>query len=114
MDPSDTFEEARRQSEWLKVGREKIRHQEDCGQLVRRDQIDAALASVGAELQAIIRRLPNKADDIAIAVSKEGVHGVRVFLRQLAFDIGNQMADKLAEIAVSAPEHDALIEDEER
>jgi hypothetical protein len=114
IDPSDTFEEARRQSEWLKVGREKIRHQEDCGQLVRRDRIDASLSSAGADLQAIMRRLPNRADDIAMAVSKEGVHGVRVLLRQIAFDMGNQMADRLAEIAVSAPEHDELIEDEER
>jgi hypothetical protein len=114
IDPSDTFEEARRQSEWLKVGREKIRHQEDCGQLVRRDRIDASLSSAGAELQAIIRRLPNRTDDIAMAVSKEGVHGVRVLLRQIAFEIGNQMADKLAEMALSAPETDELIEDEER
>lgn len=109
----DTFEEARRQSEWLKVGREKIRHQEDCGQLLRKDRIDDAHRMLGAELLSIIRRLPNRADDVALAISKEGVHGVRVALRQIAFEIGNQMADKLAEIAAAAPEHDPLIEDEE-
>lgn len=109
----DTFEEARRQSEWLKVGREKIRHQEDCGQLLRKDRIDDAHRMLGAELLSIIRRLPNRADDVALAISKEGVHGVRVALRQIAFEIGNQMADKLAEIAAAAPGHDPLIEDEE-
>lgn len=109
----ESFEEARRQSEWLKVGREKIRHQEDCDQLIRKDRNDEALAIIGGEIQAILRRLPNRADEVAMAVSKEGVHGVRVLLRQIAFAIGTEIADKLAVIAASAPEHDPLIEDEE-
>lgn len=113
INPSDSFDEARRQSEWLKVGREKIRHQEECGQLVRRDRLEDGHRAIGAELLSIIRRLPNRADDVALAVSKEGVHGVRVLLRQIAFEIGNQMADKLAELAETAPENDPLIEDEE-
>lgn len=113
INPSDSFDEARRQSEWLKVGREKIRHQEECGQLVRRDRLEDGHKAIGTELLSIIRRLPNRADDVALAVSKEGVHGVRVLLRQIAFEIGNQMADKLAELAETAPEHDPLIEDEE-
>ncbi|MFK0330692.1 hypothetical protein ACIQUB_06170 [Rhizobium sp. NPDC090275] len=109
----ESFEEARRQSEWLKVGREKIRHQEDCDQLIRKDRNEEALAIIGGEIQAILRRLPNRADEVAMAVSKEGVHGVRVLLRQIAFAIGTEIADKLAVIAASAPEHDPLIEDEE-
>lgn len=107
----ESFEEARRQSEWLKVGREKLRRQEEAGQLLRKDQTEQGVALVGAALQAIIRRLPNRADEIALAVSKEGVHGVRVLLRSIAFDIGNEMADKLSEIAEAAPEVDPLIED---
>ncbi|MBB4005816.1 hypothetical protein [Allorhizobium taibaishanense] len=110
---SESFDEARRQKEWLAVGREKLRRQEECGQLVRKDSVDAAVRAIGAELQAIIRRLPNRADDIALAVSKEGVHGVRVALRQIAFEIGNEMADKLEAIASQAPDGDPLIEDEE-
>ncbi len=113
INPSDSFDEARRQSEWLKVGREKIRHQEECGQLVRRDRLEDGHKAIGAALLSIIRRLPNRADEVALAVSKEGVHGVRVLLRQIAFEIGNQMADKLAELAQSAPETDPMIEDEE-
>ncbi|MCM2399815.1 hypothetical protein NBH20_01490 [Rhizobium sp. S153] len=109
----DSFDEARRQSEWLKVGREKIRHQEECGQLIRRDRTEDAIKEIGAKLLAIIRRLPNQADAVALAVSKEGVHGVRVLLRQIAFEIGNQMADELEAIAAAAPESDPLIEDEE-
>lgn len=107
----ESFEEARRQSEWLKVSREKLRRQEEAGQLVRKDQTEQGVAMAGAALQAIIRRLPNRADEIALAVSKEGVHGVRVLLRNIAFEIGNEMADKLAEIAEAAPDVDPLIED---
>ncbi len=106
---SDSFEEARRQAEWLKVGREKIRHQEECSQLLRKDKIDEAHRIIGAELQSIIRRLPNRADDLALAVSKEGVHGARSVLRQIAFELGNQMADKLDALTEAAPESDPLI-----
>lgn len=109
----DSFEEARRQAEWLKVGREKIRHQEDCGQLLRKDKVEDGHKTIASELLSIIRRIPNRADDVALAISKEGVHGVRVELRKIAFEIGNQMADKLAEIAASAPETDELIEVED-
>ncbi|MBD9390141.1 hypothetical protein IB237_23350 [Agrobacterium sp. AGB01] len=109
----DSFEEARRQSEWLKVGRERIRHQEDCGQLIRKDKNEQALTVIGVEIQSILKRLPNRSDDIAMAVSKEGVHGVRVLMRQIAFDVGVEIADKLSAIAAAAPEQDPLIEDED-
>ena len=108
-----SFEEARRQSEWLKVSREKLRMQEERGQLIRRDLIDQATAAIAAELQAVIRRLPNRADEVALAVSKEGIHGVRTLLRKIAFEIGNEMADKVQAIALSAPEFDPPIEEEE-
>jgi len=109
-DPNESFEEARRQAEWLKVGRERIRHQEDIGQLVRKDLVDAAIKSIAIEIQKIVSRLQNSADDVALAISREGVHGARTALRNAAFDLGNQIADKLADIADSAPEHDDLIE----
>lgn len=107
----DSFDEARRQSEWLKVGREKLRQQEESGRLLRKDKIDEAHRVISAELQSIIKRLPNRADAVAEAVSKEGIHGARVLLRQIAFELGNQLADKLAQIAQSAPTEDPLIEE---
>ncbi|HEV7251412.1 MAG TPA: hypothetical protein VGN93_30925 [Shinella sp.] len=109
----DSFDEARRQSEWLKVGREKLRQQEVTGQLLRKDKIDEAHKTIGAELQSIIKRLPNKADEVADAVSKEGIHGARVALRKIAYELGNQLADKLAEIAKAAPTEDSLIEEQD-
>ncbi|MDI7864311.1 hypothetical protein MRS76_20440 [Rhizobiaceae bacterium n13] len=114
IDPSDTFEEARRQAEWLKVGRERIRHQEDIGQLLRRDRVEEAQRTIGRDIQNIIRRLQNKADAVALAVSKEGVHGARVELRRIAFELGNEIADRLAVVADQAAEVDEPIEDEEQ
>lgn len=109
----DSFEEAKRQNEWLKLGREKIRHQEDCEDLLRKDRVIEGVIKVGGEIQAIIKRLPNKADALALAVSKEGVHGVRSILRQIVFEMSNEIADKLEQIAEASPERDPLIEDED-
>jgi len=109
----DSFEEAKRLNEWLKHVREQLRHNEDCGALIRKDRTDQAVAMIGGEIQSIVKRLPNRADTIALAVSKEGVHGVRVLLRQIAIDICNDIADKLGALAEAAPENDPLIEDED-
>ncbi|MCZ7909374.1 hypothetical protein CFBP4996_18185 [Agrobacterium leguminum] len=113
MRNEDSFEEAKRQNEWLKLGREKIRHQEDCDELLRKDRVIAGVVKAGGEIQAIIKRLPNRADALALAVSKEGVHGVRSLLRQIAFEMSNEVADKLEQIAERSPESDPLIEDED-
>lgn len=107
---SESFEEARRQAEWLKVGRERIRHQEDCGQLLRRDRLEEAHRGIGREIQSVVRRLQNKADDVALAVSKEGVHGARIALRNIAFELGNDIADRLSIIGVAAAQTDELID----
>lgn len=112
LDPGESFEEARRQAEWLKVARERIRHQEECGQLLRRDKVEEAQRIVGREVQGIIRRLQNRADEIALAVSKEGVHGARIALRQIAFELGNEVSDRLIEVSEAALETDELFEDE--
>jgi DNA-binding transcriptional ArsR family regulator len=109
---ADSFEEARRQNEWLKVTREKLRHQEELKQLVRADVIAEAQTIAGREIQAIIMRLPNRADDIALAVSREGQSGARILLRTIAFELAEQIADRLGEIAAAAPAGDPPLEDD--
>lgn len=110
VDPKSR-DEALRQEAWLKVNREKLRHQEEVGQLRRADKTDAALAACGREIQAIVARLPNRADELALAVSKEGVHGLRVALRRAAFELNSEIADRLERISVDAPELDPQIEE---
>ena len=113
LNPSDSFDEARRIGEWLKVGREKIRHQEQLGQLMRADRVEESVRVAGAEIKTVVARLANRADDLALAVSKEGVHGARMALRKIAFELGNEIADRLEQIAAAAPEVDALIDVED-
>ncbi|SIP89788.1 hypothetical protein SAMN05880590_10172 [Rhizobium sp. RU35A] len=110
---SDSYEEARRQSEWLRVNREKLKFQEECGQLIRTDRLESVAGAIGADIRTILARLPNYSDELALAVSKEGVHGARVLLRKIAFDVGVQVADKLEQLAELSPERDPLIEDKD-
>jgi phage terminase Nu1 subunit (DNA packaging protein) len=105
----DSFDEARRQGEWLKVDAARIERQERLGRLVRADRLAAALEIAGREIQSVISRLPNRADDMATAVTKEGVHGLRVYLRELAFEIGTEIAKKLEAASASAPKQDEVI-----
>jgi phage terminase Nu1 subunit (DNA packaging protein) len=106
-------DEALRQEAWLKVGRERLRQQEDAGNLVRADMLAQAQARAGREIQSLIARLPNSADDLAVAVSKEGAHGLRVALREKAFEINTKIAELLANLAVQARERDPAIEETE-
>jgi phage terminase Nu1 subunit (DNA packaging protein) len=109
----DSFEEARRLGEWLKVEREQLRQAEARGQLYRADLLADALLMAGREIQSLIAKLPNRADDLAVAVSREGAHGLRVLLREIAFDMSTDIANRLASIASDAPAIDeALAEDD--
>ncbi|WP_327211992.1 hypothetical protein U8Q06_20895 [Rhizobium beringeri] len=83
-EPGESFNEARRQNEWLKLARERLRHQVEFGQLVDKAEIESALSSRGREIQALIHRLPNLADDLALAVSREGTQGARDAFRHHA------------------------------
>lgn len=104
--PKDSFEEARRQSEWLKLDRAKIDYAETAGKLVRVDKVAEALERTGLEIQARIDRLQNKADELALAAVQEGVHGLRVKLRQVAFEINQDIANRLEELSLDAPARD--------
>lgn len=110
---STSRDEALRQEAWLKVGRQKILHQEEIGRLIRADRARDALTVCGREIQASVARLQNKADDMALAVSREGVHGLRTLLRQISFDLNTEIADKLGAIIESAALHDEVLEEEE-
>lgn len=110
---STSRDEALRQEAWLKVGRQKLLRQEEIGQLIRADRTREALTVCGREIQSSIARLQNKADDMAMAVSREGVHGLRVLLRTIAFDLNTEIANRLAGIVDSAAEHDDILEGED-
>lgn len=108
-----SFNEARRRAEWLKVRRAELEMQEQARDLLRADMVKAALDEAGRVIMAAFMRFQNRADDLAIAVSKEGVHGLRVALRKAGEEEGNRAADDLAKIAAAAPAHDPQLEPDE-
>lgn len=112
LNVSSSFEEARRQAEWLKVGRERLRHQEAVAQLIRKDCVEEAVRVAGKEINAILSRFANRADDIVSVASKDGLQGARTYFKTMAFEVGNEIADRFAAIADAAPQLDPLIEDE--
>lgn len=105
-----TFNEARRRKEWLAVQRAELELQEQAGDLLRADTVKAALAEAGRVIMTSFLRLQNRADDLAIAVSKEGTHGLRVALRKAGEEEGNRAAAELAKIASMAPAKDPQLE----
>lgn len=101
-------DEALRVEAWLRVNRQQIELAESAGRLVRKDQLEQGLTQCGNEIRAIVSRMSNKADDLALAVSREGVHGLRIALRQLAVEMSTQIADALAGLGAEAPEQDQV------
>lgn len=105
----DSYEEGRRKNEWLKFERSKIEFEETAEQLIRTDRLTSALQTAGQSIQRRIERLQNRADDLAQAGAREGAHGIRVALREIAFEINKDIADSLQEIAAKAPQRDEAI-----
>lgn len=108
----DSRDEAKRQEAWLDLERKTLAHDEAVGDLVRADKYSEALNSAGRIIQREIGRLPQKADELALAVSKQGEHGARLALKKISTEIGVAIADVLAEIAANAPAHDEKLEGE--
>ncbi|MEP3049429.1 MAG: hypothetical protein ABJL55_16395 [Roseibium sp.] len=104
-------DEALRQEAWIKVTRAKLQQQEELGDLIRTDRLRDGIQRCAREIQSAITRLPNHADDLAMEVSKEGAHGLRVALRKIAFELNRRVADQLEGVAAVAPENDPMIEE---
>lgn len=108
--PSESRDEALRQEAWMRVRRQKLEDAKAAGQLVRADILAEALAAAGRTIQSEVGRLQHRADDIALAVSKEGTSGARLALRKIAEEINTRIADALAKVAEGAPELDEAVE----
>lgn len=108
---SESRDEALRQEAWMRVRRQKLEDAKAAGQLVRADLLAEALNAAGRTIQSEVGRLANRADDIALAVSKEGTSGARMTLRKIADEINSRIADALSKVAGEAPELDPALED---
>lgn len=73
--------------------------EERVGRLVGVEQVTRSVASCGELIVRVIDRLPNEADDLAAALAREGVPGLRKALKDLAARMRNEIAGGLEEIA---------------
>lgn len=76
--------------------------------------IEAAAAAIAATLARDLDGLIRYADEVATAVSKEGVAGARRVLKEISVKVRQQLAGSLAQVAENglAVERDGLIETE--
>ncbi|MDF2621415.1 MAG: putative phage terminase large subunit [Xanthobacteraceae bacterium] len=63
------------------------------------DRLEDEITRVLEPIVKAIDRLPGMAEDVAAAISQNGVQGVRVALKTAATDLRNQVADGLAALA---------------
>jgi hypothetical protein len=109
-DAASSFDEAKRQEAWLTVERKRLQKEEEMGSLIRADKLRTAMQTAGRTISAELSRLPNYADQLALAVSKEGEHGARQLLRKMATETGTAIADALIAALADVSEHDAIFE----
>jgi DNA-binding MarR family transcriptional regulator len=82
----------------------KLQRDEKLGKLLPIENIAEAAAQCAEALNRVIDQLPARADEIAAAVAKEGVSGVRSFLRSVARDMRERLADEMQRLATMSGE----------
>lgn len=100
---NETYDEALRQRTWTEAERSRIRLAAERRELISREGTIAALAQCGEEIGRTIDRLAGAADELAVAVAKDGVHGLRVAIKQITFRMKGEVANSLAAVADSTP-----------
>jgi DNA-binding Lrp family transcriptional regulator len=101
---NDSYDEALRQKTWIETERQRIALAETKGELLNAAKVREALQRCGAEIAAVIKRLPNATDDFAATVGREGSHGLRVALNKYSTSQLVEIARILETIASGAPE----------
>ena len=99
--PVYTREQARRTAYLADLAH--IELQERLGRLTSVDELRAAATRAAEEIVGVIERLPLAADDLAAALSLDGVHGLRVSLRATARRMRDEIAASLTHVVPRAP-----------
>lgn len=107
----NSLDEARRQNAWISARRNELELARIQGELVRLDRLAEAVETAGNEMATVIDRLPNAADDLSVALTRDGAVGLRKALVKLARELRRDLATVLAAVAAAAPEHDRPVEE---
>jgi DNA-binding IscR family transcriptional regulator len=82
----------------------KLNRDERLGKLLPIEKIADAAAQCAEALVRVIDQLPARADEVASAVAKDGEAGARAFLRSVARDMRERMADEMQRLAAMSGE----------
>jgi len=104
----ESYDEALRLKTWVDFERQRFALAKDKQEYLRAAGVADAAVECGAKIARIIDRLPTAADEIAAVVGRDGVHGVRVALKEMASRMRTEVANALSQLAVDAPETDQL------
>lgn len=99
---STSRDEADRQSAWLVAERRRIELGEMKGDLIRKDRVIEAAVACADAFRATVN-LQSHADDLAAAVARDGVRGLRVMLKTIETNILSRAADTFAALSLATP-----------
>ncbi|WP_342106360.1 helix-turn-helix domain-containing protein [Methylobacterium sp. SI9] len=103
IDPSApvyTVEQARNMAYKAELARLDLEERQ--GKIVHVDAVRACALRAGEEIVRVLERLPQAADDLAVALTREGSHGVRLVLKQTVLTMRRDIADALADAMAEA------------
>lgn len=96
---NETYDEARRVLTWTEAERAKLKLEAEQKLYVKVDELEAAVDAIGEAIVEIVDRLPQTADDLAAAVARDGVAGLRTALKKMAHEWRTEIADAMAMLA---------------
>lgn len=98
--PVYTVEQARNMAYKAELARLELEERQ--GKTVSVDVVRAAALQAGEEIVRVLERLPQVADELAIALTKEGSHGVRLALKRVGLSMRAEIAAALAAVTAEA------------
>jgi len=98
--PVYTVEQARNMAYKAELARLDLEERQ--GKIVSVETVRAAAMRAGEEIVRVLERLPQAADELAVALTKEGSHGVRLALKQIGLSLRNDIAAALSEATTDA------------
>ncbi|WP_316173563.1 MULTISPECIES: winged helix-turn-helix domain-containing protein [unclassified Bradyrhizobium] len=96
---ADSYEEALRLKTHYEAVRRGLELDEHIGKLVRVDELVKVGDEIGAKVAQVIGSLDNEAEAFAMALDRDGAHGLRVLLKQTRYRMLTEVADALSALA---------------
>jgi hypothetical protein len=101
---TESYDEALRQKTWVEAERARFAFDKDRGKYVEAAGVADGASDCGKEIARIVNRLQASSDELAVAVGREGVHGLRLELKKISERMLTDIANALGQLATNAPD----------